>query len=450
MKKEIINHALWIKIMKMSLTQLVFAISFVSLCYSGDANAQDKLKTTISISLEDKSIKTILMKLEKEADVKFIYSSEVIQVERITSIKAKKQSLAVVLDAFLSPLNVSFRGIEDGIVLSVKDVDSNQALDAKRAKMDVVIAADQTIKGTIIDEKGEKLPGVNISVKGTTRGTTTNSNGEYSISVLDDKAVLVFSFIGYESQEVQVNNRTDISITLKVDIKSLEEVVVVGYGTAKKKDLTGAVSSVNIEDTRLQPNTNASQILRGTTAGVQVTDNGRPGQAGTIRIRGINSISASTAPLIVLDGIIYAGGNLADINPNDIETIDILKDASSTAIYGSLATNGVIEITTKKGKSGKPKFSLNTYMGASDYAYLPNYRNPEQYLAARKDAEIAEGGAVPFSVIELANIAVGKTINPFDEIKQDAPMSNYELSVSGKTDRVNYFFQELIQVQNHQ
>ena len=141
MKKEIINHALCIKIMKMSLTQLVFAISFVSLCYSSVANAQDKLKTTISISLEDKSLKTILTKLEKEADVKFIYSSEVIQVERITSIKAKNQSLAAVLDAFLSPLNVSFRGIEDGIVLSVKDVDPNQAQDAKRAKMDVVIAS---------------------------------------------------------------------------------------------------------------------------------------------------------------------------------------------------------------------------------------------------------------------------------------------------------------------
>ena len=220
MKKEIINHVLWIKIMKMSLTQLVFAISFVSLCYSSDANAQDKLKTTISISLEDKSIKTILTKLEKEADVKFIYSSEVIQVERITSIKAKNQSLAVVLDAFLSPLNVSFRGIEDGIVLSVKDVDPNQAIDAKRAKMDVVIAADQTIKGTIIDEKGEKLPGVNITIKGSSRGTTTNSNGEYSIAVQDNKAVLIFSFVGYESQEVLVGNRVNLNLTLKVDNKA--------------------------------------------------------------------------------------------------------------------------------------------------------------------------------------------------------------------------------------
>jgi hypothetical protein len=169
MKKEIINHALWIKIMKMSLTQLVFAISFVSLCYSSVANAQDKLKTNISISLEDKSLKTILTKLEKEANVKFIYSAEVIQVERITSIKAKNQSLAEVLDAFLSPLHVSYRGIEDGIVLSTKDVESNQVVDTKRAKIEVAIAADLTVKGTITDEKGEKLPGVNITIKGSSK-----------------------------------------------------------------------------------------------------------------------------------------------------------------------------------------------------------------------------------------------------------------------------------------
>ena len=300
---------------------------------------------------------------------------------------------------------------------------------------------DKIVKGKVTDaEKGELLPGVNVIIKGTQRGTTTNPNGEFSLSVPDDNAVLVFSFVGYVLQEVVVGNRTQLPIALNVDNKSLEEVVVVGYGTQKKKDLTGAIASVDIEATRLQPNTNASQILRGTTAGVQVIDNGRPGQAGTIRIRGINSISANSSPLIVLDGIIYAGGNLADINPNDIETIDILKDASSTAIYGSLATNGVIEITTKKGKSGKPKFTFTTYLGASDYAFLPNYRTPEQYLAARKDAEEAEGGSVPFSVIEQANIAAGKTINPFQEIKQSAPMSNYELNVSGKTDRVSYFF----------
>ncbi|GAB2796533.1 TonB-dependent receptor [Rhabdobacter roseus] len=300
--------------------------------------------------------------------------------------------------------------------------------------------ADRTLRGKVTDETGAGLPGVSVVQKGTQRGTTTDAEGDFQLTVPDGAAVLVFSFVGYLSQEIEVLNQTTLTVSLKGDTKSLEEVVVVGYGTARKKDLTGAVASVNIEDTRLQPNTNATQMLRGTTAGVQVTDNGRPGQNGSINIRGINSISASNSPLIVLDGIIYAGGSLADINPNDIESIDVLKDASSTAIYGSLAANGVIEITTKKGKLGKPKFALNTYMGFSDYAFLPDLLTPEQYLAARKDAEIADGGPVPFWPSELANIAANRTINPFEEIRQSAPMSNYELSVAGKTDRLNYFF----------
>ncbi len=416
-----------------------------------------------------KKLKEVLRELKEQYQVDILFFDRNVEGLTVMSNVVKPNvKLEQNLDAVLKPLGLRYKKSKNGgYVISDKRAErrsdqsearfpetdlpttpkavGSAAENALKTPFSAVPEAakmvDKIVKGKVTDaEKGEALPGVNVIIKGTQRGTTTNPDGEFSLSVADDNVVLVFSFVGYAAQEIPVGNRTQIPVLLNIDDKSLEEVVVVGYGTAKKKDLTGAVSSVNIEDTRLQPNTNAAQILRGTTAGVQVTDNGRPGQAGSIRIRGINSISASTAPLIVLDGIIYAGGSLADINPNDIESIDILKDASSTAIYGSLATNGVIEITTKKGKSGKPKFSLNSYMGASDYAYLPNYRNAEQYLAARKDAELAEGGAVPFSVIELANIAAGKTINPFDEIKQAAPMYNYELSVSGKTDRVNYFF----------
>ena len=440
MKKKLFNHGLWLKIMKISLIQLVFAVCFIGVCYSRDANAQKVLETRISIRLEEKSLKTILSKLGKEAKVKFMYSAEVIQADRINSLNAENQSLGEVLDAFLSPLNISYRSTTNGIILTPKAIGSGQAYAMQPTKTELAQSADIVIKGTITDEKGEKLPGVSINIKGTTSGSSTDTNGDYSIAVPNEKAILVFRYIGYLPQEVLVGDRTNLNIMLEVDNKGLEEVVVVGYGTAKKKDLTGAVSSVNIEDTRLQPNTNASQILRGTTAGVQVTDNGRPGQAGNIRIRGINSISASTAPLIVLDGIIYAGGSLADINPGDIETIDVLKDASSTAIYGSLAANGVIEITTKKGKTGKPKFTFNSYGGVSDYAFLPKYLNAGQYLAARKDAENAAGGAVPFQPVELENIAAGNIIDPFEVIRQDAPISNYEFSVAGKADKVNYFF----------
>lgn len=438
-KKLQIQTLVWTT-MKMSFQQLLLGLLFCGLSYAHEVFAQDILSKPISLEIEDVTFKKALSLIEKQTNARFVYSSSAINMGQRVSLKASNKKLETVLVELLKPMALTFVIAENRILLKNAKNEPNIVPNIRENSFESNVPIQQTITGTVTDENGAGLPGVSILIKGLQRGTTTDIEGHFSLEVPDNKAVLVFSFVGYLSQEVAVGNQSKIDVTLKIDTKALEEVVVVGYGTAKKKDLTGAVASVNIESTRLQPNTNTSQILRGTTAGVQVTDNGRPGQNGSIVIRGLNSISASNAPLIVLDGIIYAGGNLADINPNDIESIDILKDASSTAIYGSLAANGVIEITTKKGKSGKPKFALNSYMGLSDYAFLPKYLNPERYLTARKDAEIAEGGPVPFQPIELANIAAGRSINPFDEIKQSAPISNYELSVSGKTDRVNYFF----------
>ena len=274
--------------------------------------------------------------------------------------------------------------------------------------------------------------------KGTSNGTVTDVQGNYSLQV-SEEAVLLFSSVGYTPEEIIVGNQSVINLTMNPDIKQLQELVVVGYGTARKEDLTGAIASVDIDNSRDIPNANAVQTLRGTVAGVVVTDNGRPGSDASIQIRGRNSISASNAPLIVLDGVIYAGGRLSDINPGDIESIHILKDASSTAIYGSLAANGVIEVTTKKGEYGHPQFSLNTYYGFSDYAHLPDFLNAQEFLDFRKDAEAADGGPIPFSATEQANIDAGRSIEPFEEIRQDAPMFNGELSVSGKTDVVSYY-----------
>lgn len=297
---------------------------------------------------------------------------------------------------------------------------------------------DVTVTGTVTDPNGDPLPGVTVSIPGTGIGTATDINGRYSLSV-PEGSTLVFSFIGFESQQVAVGTQTVIDITLSEDMAALDEVVVVGYGTAQKRDLTGAVTRVNMDQSRLQPNVNPVQNLRGTVAGVSIIDNGRPGSDGSIRIRGANSISASNNPLIVLDGIIYTGGSLSDINSNDIESIDILKDASSAAIYGSLAANGVILITTKKGSTNKPRIGLNSYYGRSDFAHIPKYLDAEKYLAVRKDAERADGGPIPFSPLERANIDVGITIDPFEEIRQDAPVYSNELSVSGGSEDFTYY-----------
>ncbi len=257
---------------------------------------------------------------------------------------------------------------------------------------------------------------------------------------------MIFTYISYTPQEIAIDNKSTIDVQLKSTAAGLNSVVVVGYGTQKKRDLTGSVSHINVSEQATLPQVNPVQTLRGKVAGVNIRDNGRPGGAGAaILIRGQNSINASTYPLIVLDGIPY-NGSLADINTNDIETIDVLKDASSTSIYGSRASNGVILVTTKAGKSGKPTINFNTYNGFADYSHRIKLFNGPQYLQSILDFRAASGlPADPANIKaylqtnELANYSAGHEINAWDEIKQPAPLSNYELSVSGKNNTTTYF-----------
>lgn len=435
MKKQLRARKLLQRTMRITLLQTVLIGLTLTLGYAHEAHTQGLLDRAVSIKASKVELRKVLSKIESEVDVKFVYSSTVIQPDRRVSVKAEQQKLSEVLAMVLEPLDISYRVIGGQIMLTRVGTKASSALPELNAEA----LAEQTVTGTVTDEGGATLPGVSILIKGTQRGTTTNVEGSYSVEVPDNKAVLVFSYVGYLSQEVAVENRTKLNVSLKVDNKSLEEVVVVGYGTARKKDLTGAIASVDPKKLETMPNTNAVQTLRGTVAGVTVIDNGRPGSDASILIRGRNSISASNDPLIVLDGVIYAGGRLSDINPGDIESIDILKDASSTAVYGSLAANGVIEITTKKGKSDKPRIALNSYYGLSNFAHIPDYLDAQQYLAVRKDAEIADGGPLPFQAIELANIEKGITIDPFEEVRRRAPISNHELSISGRSEKVNYY-----------
>jgi TonB-linked SusC/RagA family outer membrane protein len=228
--------------------------------------------------------------------------------------------------------------------------------------------ADRTIKGKVTDkEKGDGLPGVNVVVKGTSTGTTTDGNGNYTLDVANEGAVLVFSFVGYVSQEIAVGNRSMLDVAIESDSKALSEVVVIGYGTAKKSDLTGSVGSVKEEQLKERPAPSLNQALQGKVSGVQVNINsGRPGGRGNVRIRGFSSINASNNPLYVVDGVMLPQGNqnqqsqaIDYINPNDIVSVEVLKDASSTAIYGARGANGVILVTTKKGKAGEGQITYN-------------------------------------------------------------------------------------------
>ncbi|MEL7585618.1 MAG: TonB-dependent receptor [Prolixibacteraceae bacterium] len=406
----------------MKLTTFLCFLSVMALA----ANSYSQ-NSRFDLSVKNASIIEVFDEIERVTDFGFLFKTDQLDLTKTYNIDFRDTNIEKIMNELLPPENYAYQIIDRNIVITKREEKGRQ--DGNLPK----------VSGKVTDTGGQPLPGVTVVIKGTSLGTITDSMGEYTLGSVPANGSLMFSFVGMKSQEIAVGNQSTIDVVLSEDAIGIDEVVAIGYGTAKKKDLTGAVSRVNIEETRIQPNANASQILRGTTAGVQVTDNGRPGSSGSIMIRGRNSISASNDPLIVLDGIIYAGGNLSDINPGDIESIDILKDASSAAIYGSLAANGVIEITTKKGREGKPRITFNAYTGFSDFAHIPDYMNAEEYIAAREDYSAA-AGPTPFQPIELENMEAGRSINPFKEIKQDAPISNYELSASGKNDKVNYFF----------
>jgi TonB-linked SusC/RagA family outer membrane protein len=389
----------------------------------------------ITIEFQNSSLVDAFSQLEEITGYHFAYENS--RIDKKVRLNRRYPAMTSVSDILLDiseQANVKFRQVNKTIIVSQKKGE------LKEGEAIQVIIDGITITGRVTSsEDNSGLPGVNVIVKGTSQGTVTDIEGNYILEVPDQNSVVVFSSVGFLREEVIPGSRTVIDLALTPDMTALEEIVVIGYGTAKKQDLTGSIATVNIENSKTLPNANVIQSFRNTVAGVTVTDNGRPGADVDILIRGRNSISASNAPLIVLDGVIYTGGSLADINPGDIESIHILKDASSTAIYGALAANGVIEVTTKKGTTQKPSISINTFYGVSDFAFIPDRLNAEQYIAVRKDAEAADGGEIPFQPIELENMANGTSIDPWEEIRQSAPTYNGELSVSGKADRVNYY-----------
>lgn len=301
------------------------------------------------------------------------------------------------------------------------------------------------VSGQVTDSNGELLIGVNVIEIGTTNGTVTDFNGNYSIELTTQNPVLNFTYVGFLSREVSVGSSRVINIILEEDIETLDELVVVGYGTQSKRFVTGAISSVNITDENKNlPNTNISQII-GNIPGVQFKGDGRPGQGGSLLIRGQNSLSANNDPLIVLDGVIFSG-SLSDINPQDIEKVDILKDASSATVYGSRAANGVILITSKKGLTEKPTIRINTFYGISNPSYEVKMLTPDRYIERRLDWRRQLGlEADPnkikdyLTASEAENYEKGISHNNWDVIYQDASIYSIDFNLSAKTNFMNYF-----------
>lgn len=397
------------RIMRIS-TFLLMVCVFCS--YAGNAHSQN---VKVSIRMNNVKLDKILNEIENQTDYLFIYNNQV-DINKITSVKVKNEAVAQVLDRILSGTGINYELEGTHIILTteaIKDLHAQQ-----QAK---------TVTGTVTDVSGEPIIGANIRIKGTTTGTITDIDGNFSIEA-EPQSVIEVSYIGYLTQETVINNQKSIRFLLKEDTKTLDEVVVIGYGVQKKADLTGSVANINTEKLNTQSNANIGQALQGKIAGVDiVSQGGAPGSGTRIMVRGIGTLN-NASPLYIVDGMYM--NSIDHINPNDIASIDVLKDASSAAIYGSRAANGVIIVTTKEGSNteGKPIIDLSVNLGISTASKFLDMLDAKGWAEVTTIARQAIGKPALDMATDLAN----KPDNDWQDIMfRPALMQNYNLSVKG-------------------
>ena len=344
---------------------LLFLLSLGSL----SVNAQ-----TVSKVFKEQTLKTVLKEIESQTGLSIIYQKDEINENKKINATFENTPVVEALSSILDKsLEVSLRN--KMIVISKKEQTSSGDSLKKR-----------TITGKVVDDKGESVIGASIAVQGTTLGTITNLDGEYTLANVPENSEVTVSFIGYKTLIFKANDKALSKITLKEDTEMLDEVVVVGYGTVKKRDLTGSISSVNAQKIADVPVTSVVEALQGRSPGVVVSNTSwEPGSEPSIFVRGKRSITASNGPLYVVDGIPITGG-VSEISPADIESMEILKDASATAIYGSRGANGVIIITTKQGKEGKTKVDYNGYVGFQTIQNKLDMMNGAEYAEYTREA----------------------------------------------------------------
>ncbi|MGE4586160.1 MAG: TonB-dependent receptor, partial [Mangrovibacterium sp.] len=364
--------------MKLTVVILVIALAHVS------ANVYSQ-QTKLSLSFENVTLRDVLNKIEDESNYFFLYKNENIDVSDRVSIQMEDRSIEDILYHLFHESDIAFEIINRQIVLTSKAKENYGFIQQHMA-----------VHGTVKSPQGEPVPGVTVMIKGTTIGTITNPEGYYSITNIPGNAVLVFSFVGMKEQEIPAN-KEEINVTMQEETIGIEEVVAVGYGTVKKSDLTGAVSSVTTDQIKERPSINVMQSLSGQVAGVQIQQTqGSPGFAPTIKIRGTSTITAGTTPLYVIDGIPIEDADLSIVNPQDVASIEVLKDASSAAIYGSRGANGVVLVTTKSGKAGKTTVDVNYERGIQHVARQVDMMNSQEfiqyYIDAHNNAWVYAGG----------------------------------------------------------
>ena len=353
-----------LKIMRLTATLLIACV----MTASAGGFSQD---VKVNLSLNGVKLTSLFKAIEKETKYRFAFSNDIIPNGRTVTINVKEMPVSQVLNEVLSKTNLKYRFVEgSGIFIISKKTEFSGA--------DMLAAVIRTVAGKVTNAAGEPLSNVSVQIKNSPKATTTNADGAFSIDVEDNANALIFSFVGMVTREVNIEGKTSLNVVLQVTNKALDEVVVVGYGTQKRTLITGAVSSVNSKTLNETPALTISQALQGRVAGLQVTNNGSPGSEPIVRIRGISSISFASDPLYIVDG--FPTGDLAAIDVKDIESVDVLKDASAAAIYGSRATNGVIMITTKKGRrDSKMRVNLDSYYGTQEVTQRLSLLNTDQF-----------------------------------------------------------------------
>ena len=489
MKKNSLPFKYLVAAMKVTCIPFLVSLFFQSLALANDGVAQEILNREVTLQVRQQDLKQVLTTLEKNAKVKFSYIPSLISNQKVT-LEASNQKLSKVLKELLGPLQIHY-SVSGNYIILIRKPDESFSDSPKLLEpvpLPYLHPVDIGVKGKVTgSDNKEALPGVSVVVKGTQQGAITGGDGSFELVVPDDKAVLVFSFVGYVSQEIPVVNRSVINVALDPDIKALSEVVVTGYTTQSRRDITGSVSVIDAEKLLSVPATNLAQQLQGRAAGVTVGTDNTPGGGVAVRVRGYGTLG-NNDPLYIIDGV-PTKGNLNTINQNDIESIQILKDASSASIYGSRAANGVVIITTKRGKTGVPKLTFDAYFGVQKLAKTMDLLNTQEYgeylWQSKKNANVvnpktsnpehSQYGNGPSPVVPDYIIPDGASegdprVNPANysydrytdpqfgktkfsitkankqgtdwmrEVFDDAPIQNYQLGVSGGSEVSRYSF----------
>ncbi|MGV8091569.1 MAG: SusC/RagA family TonB-linked outer membrane protein [Mangrovibacterium sp.] len=410
----------------MKLTWLLILI----ICLHATASVWSQTNN-ISLRKNNTSLQELFNTIEDQSGYRFFYNNDEVDVSHKVTVNTSGQSIGEILTQAFKGLPYTFRELENKLIL----VERNFTQRASSSQQQ------RTITGKVTDSSGVPLPGVTVVVKGTNKGTITDAEGKYSIPHVLSDAILVFSFVGMKTQEVPVAEKVIINVSLEEETIGIEEVVAIGYGVANRKDLTGSISSVKTENSpqALFPNQNALDLLRGEVSGLDVGLVTQAGAEPSLLIRGQNSINGSNDPLIVLDGMIYTG-SLGDINPDDIVSYDILKDAVSCAVYGSRSANGVIVITTKKGKTEKPVFTVNASTVLKKWQNRPNLMNGTQYLEIfNAKYRQPSTSTVNLTGSELENYENGIETDWLSLVTRTGIVQDYQIAVSGAAKKVNYY-----------